>query len=161
MVGTLTPGVCGPDAMGLPCRHVFHRACLEPWQRTRDDAREPPDCPTCGHRVPLTGESYAADYDPDHMLRTRFEEWLSGGLCECCQAVELEADPPVYLECFDGKEGERRRRGGRGGLYPRGKGWRELKGVDRSSFCRLDKWWTGASVRADGIYYKYSTVHRT
>jgi hypothetical protein len=36
------------------------------------------------------------------MLLTRYNGWFAGGLCECCQAIELEADPPVYLECFDG-----------------------------------------------------------
>ena len=77
---------CGPDAMGLPCRHLFHRACLEPWLKKRDEAREPPDCPVCRHKlVSLMGESYAADYAADQMLQNRYAEWLILGRCECCQ----------------------------------------------------------------------------
>jgi hypothetical protein len=38
----------------------------------------------------VTGEAYCADYDPEAMLLTRYNEWFAGGMCECCQAVDLE-----------------------------------------------------------------------
>lgn len=53
--------------------------------------------------MPLTGEEYVADYDTDQMLLARYKEWITGGMCECCQAVHLEANPPVFLHCFDGE----------------------------------------------------------
>ena len=53
---TKTPGPSDADAMGLPCRHVFHRGCLAPWFATCDAKGVPLSCPECRQRLPLTGE---------------------------------------------------------------------------------------------------------
>jgi hypothetical protein len=53
---TKTPPPSDADAMGLPCRHVFHRGCLAPWFATCDAKGVPPSCPECRQRLPLTGE---------------------------------------------------------------------------------------------------------
>ena len=96
------PVAAGGDAMGLPCRHVFHRKCLEQWLATRTETNQTPNCPTCRTELAMSHELYAADYDAEEMLRRRFAEYFTSGFCVCCQAQMIEVDPVVYLDPLNG-----------------------------------------------------------
>ena len=96
------PVTADGDTMGLPCRHVFHRRCLEPWLKKRDEEGRAPDCPTCRTELQMSHEVYTADYDCEEMLKRRFDEFFISGFCVCCQSTVMEADPQVYLDPLNG-----------------------------------------------------------
>uniref|UniRef100_A0A7S0X7L5 RING-type domain-containing protein n=1 Tax=Mantoniella antarctica TaxID=81844 RepID=A0A7S0X7L5_9CHLO len=90
------------DAVGLPCRHKFHRNCIKTWFGTRDTENKPPDCPTCRHQLYSSGDSFIADYNVDDMLIARHQLYFEAGICECCIAVRYEGNPYVYVDSCDG-----------------------------------------------------------
>lgn len=85
------------EALGLPCGHIFHRACGAPW------VAEHNSCPTCRFEPPRDlhdGGAFRVDNDEQLVLRLR--EWVVSGMCERCQIVCHERDPMVAITGADG-----------------------------------------------------------
>jgi len=81
----------GLPVTGLPCGHVFHKACAADALAVRHA------CPSCA-RVPppaLNGGDFTVD-SADQLL-VRLKEWVVSGMCERCQARYQEADPLIAV----------------------------------------------------------------
>jgi hypothetical protein len=80
------------DLIRLPCNHRFHVNCVKPWFHDQGQHT----CPTC--RTPLVNswDSYVIEKTNEH-IQKRFDEWFLSGMCERCQAVNMENDPVVVV----------------------------------------------------------------
>lgn len=80
-------------ALGMPCGHVFHRACAGEWLANNDT------CPTCRFELGGPGVEYAEMLaDRDERVRIRLREWFISGMCDRCQATYQEADPLAVIK---------------------------------------------------------------
>lgn len=76
------------DLIRLPCNHRFHVQCVKPW------LVENQTCPSCRTELPNPWKTYLFKVSNDQ-IQKRFDEWFLSGMCERCQAVNLEDNPIV------------------------------------------------------------------
>mmetsp|Transcript_45832 Transcript_45832/g.111062 ORF Transcript_45832/g.111062 Transcript_45832/m.111062 type:complete len:132 (+) Transcript_45832:1-396(+) len=85
------------DLIRLPCNHRFHLDCVKPWVEKENT------CPTCRQELKHSLDTYAFS-DVYNKIQNRFDEWFISGMCERCQAVNMENDPIVTVTRDDGTE---------------------------------------------------------
>ena len=80
------------DMIRLPCNHRFHMSCVKPWFQEQGQQT----CPTCRDPLPNSWDTYIVE-KANEQIQKRFDEWFLAGMCERCQAVQLENDPVVIV----------------------------------------------------------------
>ena len=83
-------GSFASDAMATTCGHVFHKACLGPWVRSKRDRGEPPTCTTC--RQPLSEDDVKeATEELWRGVNLKVTERVLGFDVECVGLTALES----------------------------------------------------------------------
>ena len=78
------------DLVRLPCDHKFHLDCVKPWFQEHDT------CPTCREALINPWTTYVFKI-PREQIQKRFDEWIQSGMCQRCQALNMENDPVVIV----------------------------------------------------------------
>ena len=77
------------EIFNLPCKHIFHRTCLERWIQTSNS------CPMCRQTIQIQGHCTNSHEPIKNRIRSWFLEYTHDDIIHIIEAVHIDVYPVV------------------------------------------------------------------